>query len=34
MARLHTPIVLELAPLPREQVGPFLILGLSKDADA
>jgi hypothetical protein len=34
MARIHTPIVLELAPLPREQVGPFLILGLSKDADA
>ena len=26
------PIVLELAPLPREQVGPFLILGVDKDA--
>jgi hypothetical protein len=24
----------ELAPLPREQVGPFLILGVPKDADA
>jgi hypothetical protein len=23
----------ELAPLPREQVGPFLILGVPKDAD-
>jgi hypothetical protein len=34
MARINTPIVLELAPLPREQVGPFLILGLPKDADA
>lgn len=28
------PIVLELAPLPREQVGPFLLLGLDKDAGA
>jgi hypothetical protein len=28
------PIVLELAPLPREQTGPFLLLGLDKDADA
>jgi hypothetical protein len=27
------PVVLELAPLPREQIGPFLILGLDKDAD-
>lgn len=27
------PIVLELAPLPREQIGPFLLLGLPKDAD-
>jgi hypothetical protein len=26
------PVVLELAPLPREQIGPFLILGLDKDA--
>jgi hypothetical protein len=24
----------ELAPLPREQIGPFLILGVPKDADA
>jgi hypothetical protein len=28
------PVVLELAPLPREQIGPFLLLGLDKDADA
>jgi hypothetical protein len=27
------PIVLELAPLPREQIGPFLLLGVPKDAD-
>jgi len=27
------PVPLELAPLPREKVGPFLILGLDKDAD-
>ena len=26
-------IVLELAPIPREQVGPFLLLGLDKSAD-
>jgi hypothetical protein len=26
------PIVLELAPLPREQVGPFLLLGVDKTA--
>jgi hypothetical protein len=26
------PIVLELAPLPREQAGPFLILGVAKTA--
>jgi hypothetical protein len=26
------PVVLELAPLPREQVGPFLLLGVEKDA--
>jgi hypothetical protein len=25
--------MLELAPLPRSQVGPFLILGVDKDAD-
>jgi hypothetical protein len=27
------PVVLELAPLPREQIGPFFLLGLEKDAD-
>jgi hypothetical protein len=27
------PIGLELAPLPREQVGPFLLLGVDKTAD-
>jgi hypothetical protein len=27
------PVVLELAPIPREQVGPFLLLGLDKTAD-
>jgi len=27
------PVVLELAPLPREQVGPFILLGLDKTAD-
>jgi hypothetical protein len=26
------PVVLELAPLPREQAGPFLILGVPKTA--
>ncbi len=26
------PIVLELAPLPREQIGPFLLLGVDKTA--
>src|SRR5436190_3167501 len=29
----NEPVVLELAALPREQVGPFLLLGLPKDAD-
>jgi hypothetical protein len=28
----HEPVVLELATLPREQVGPFLLLGLDKAA--
>jgi hypothetical protein len=28
----NTPIVLQLAPLPRTQIGPFLILGVDKDA--
>jgi len=27
------PVVLELAPLPRDQIGPFLLLGIEKDAD-
>ena len=26
------PVILELAPLPREQIGPFLLLGVDKDA--
>src|SRR5881394_572641 len=26
------PLILKLAPLPRTQVGPFLILGVDKDA--
>jgi hypothetical protein len=34
MAKSPEPVVLELAPLPREQIGPFLLLGLEKDADA
>lgn len=34
MANKQEPIVLELAPLPREQVGPFLLLGLDKAAGA
>jgi hypothetical protein len=29
----HDPVVLEVAVLPREQIGPFLILGVDKDAD-
>jgi hypothetical protein len=27
------PVVLDLAPLPREQAGPFLLLGVDKAAD-
>ena len=27
------PEVLDLAPLPRAQIGPFLILGVDKDVD-
>jgi hypothetical protein len=34
MSNEPEPVVLELAPLPREQIGPFLLLGLDKDADA
>jgi hypothetical protein len=33
MADKQEPVVLELAPLPREQIGPFLLLGIEKDAD-
>lgn len=33
MSDNQEPIVLELASLPREQLGPFLLLGLPKDAD-
>jgi hypothetical protein len=33
MAKAMEPVILELAPLPREQVGPFLLLGLAKNAD-
>jgi hypothetical protein len=32
MGRNSEPVVLELATLPREQVGPFLLLGLDKAA--
>ena len=28
-----SPLMVELAPLPRSQVGPFLILGVDKDAE-
>jgi hypothetical protein len=33
MAKSSEPVVLELATLTREQVGPFLLLGLPKEAD-
>jgi hypothetical protein len=33
MSDSQEPVILELAPLPREQIGPFLLLGLSKTAD-
>jgi hypothetical protein len=33
MAANGEPVVLELASLPREQTGPFLLLGLDKTAD-
>jgi hypothetical protein len=33
MGQSAEPIVLELATLPREQVGPFFLLGLAKAAD-
>jgi hypothetical protein len=32
MADLQEPVVLDLASLPREQIGPFLLLGLEKHA--
>jgi hypothetical protein len=34
MDKNSEPVVLELAPLPREQVGPFLLLGVDKGASA
>ncbi len=33
MAKALEPIILDLASLPREQLGPFLLLGLDKSAD-
>jgi hypothetical protein len=33
MAKHPEPVVLDLATLPRDQMGPFLILGLDKAAD-
>jgi hypothetical protein len=33
MTKTSEPIVLDLATLPREQLGPFLLLGLDKSAD-
>lgn len=32
MAGREAPLILKLAPLPRTQIGPFLILGVDKDA--
>jgi hypothetical protein len=32
MAENEEPVILELAPLAREKIGPFIILGLEKDA--
>ena len=32
MAKNSEPVVLELAALPREQMGPFLLLGIDKSA--
>ena len=28
----EAPMILQLAPLPRQQVGPFLVLGVDKDS--
>ena len=33
MAKSPEPVVLDLASLPRDQMGPFLMLGLDKTAD-
>jgi hypothetical protein len=33
MAANNPPVMLQLAPLPRAQIGPFLILGVDKDVD-
>jgi hypothetical protein len=33
MSKNGEPMVLELAALPRDQMGPFLLLGLDKSAD-
>jgi hypothetical protein len=33
MADVSEPVVLELAPLSREQIGPFFLLGIDKDAE-
>ena len=33
MSNASGPIMVELASLPRSQMGPFLILGVDKDAD-
>ena len=33
MSTEPAPVILELAPLPRDQIGPFLLLGVPKDAE-
>lgn len=33
MTQPLAPTMLQLAPLPRQQAGPFLLLGVDKDAD-
>jgi hypothetical protein len=33
MSKNAEPVMLDLASLPREQVGPFLLLGLAKESD-
>ncbi len=32
MSETQDPVILELAPLAREKIGPFILLGLEKDA--